>query len=172
MPENSKARRTDSASRVIAASSHTIFRAFVDPDAWLRWLPPEGMTGRIYEFDARPGGPYRMALTYRGKDHPNAGKTSDDTDVVQGRFIELIPNERIVQLVTFESDDPRFAGEMRMTWRLAPMAGGTEVSIICENVPDGIRKEDHDAGLRSTLENLAKFAESLAKKPDYDVSGS
>lgn len=158
MFETSKARRTDSASRVIAASPLTIYRAFVDPDAWLQWLPPEGMTGHIYEFDARPGGAYRMALTYHGKDHPNAGKTSDDTDVVQGRFVELIPNERIVQLVNFESEDPAFAGEMRMTWRLSPAAGGTEVSIICENVPEGARKEDHDAGLRSTLENLAKFA--------------
>jgi hypothetical protein len=73
--------------------------------------------------------------------------------------VELIPNERIVQLVIFESDDPAFAGEMRMTWCLSPAAVGTEVSITCENVPEGIRKEDHDAGLRSALENLAKFVE-------------
>lgn len=159
MPENSNARRTDSASRVIAASSHTIYRAFVDPDAWIQWLPPQGMTGRIYEFNARPGGAYRMALTYRNEDHPNAGKFSDDTDMIVGRFVELIPNERIVQLVIFESDDPAFAGEMRMTWCLSPAAVGTEVSITCENVPEGIWKEDHDAGLRSTLENLAKFVE-------------
>lgn len=160
MPENSNARRTDSASRVIAASPHSIYRAFVDPDAWIQWLPPQGMTGRIYEFNARPGGAYRMALTYRDEDHPKAGKYSDDTDMVVGRFVELIPNERIVQLVTFESEDPAFAGEMSMIWRLSPLAGGTEVSITCENVPEGIRKEDHDTGLRSTLENLAKFVES------------
>lgn len=159
MAENKIAPRIDSASRVIAASSQTIYRAFVDPEAWSYWLPPEGMTGHIYEFDARPGGAYRMALTYRGDDHPNAGKTTGNTDLVHGRFLEFVPNERIVQLVTFESDDPRFAGEMRMTWRLSPLADGTEVSFICENVPEGIRKEDHDVGLRSTLENLAKFVE-------------
>lgn len=151
--------RVDSASRLIAAPSPTIYRAFVDPDAWIQWLPPQGMTGRIYEFNARPGGTYRMALTYRDEDHPNAGKFSDDTDMVRGRFLELIPNERVVQLVIFESDDPAFTGEMTMTWRLSPAAAGTEVSITCENVPEGIRKEDHDTGLRSTLENLAKFVE-------------
>jgi uncharacterized protein YndB with AHSA1/START domain len=85
------------------------------------------MTGQIYEFDARPGGTYRMALTYR-RDHPNAGKTSEDTDVVEGRFVDLVPNERVVQVVTFESDDPRFAGEMPMTWSISPMEGGAEVS--------------------------------------------
>lgn len=100
-----------------------------------------------------------MALTYRDENHPNAGKFSDDTDMVQGRFVELIPNEQIVQLVTFESDDPAFAGEMRMTWSLSAVAGGTAVSITCENVPAGIGKEDHDMGLRSTLENLARFVE-------------
>lgn len=159
MSESANPRRTDSASRLIAASPHTIYRAFVDPDAWIQWLPPQGMTGRIYEFNARPGGAYRMALTYRDEDHPNAGKFSDDTDMVQGRFLELIPNERIVQLVTFESDNPAFAGEMRMIWCLSAVAGGTAVSITCANVPEGIRKEDHDTGLRSTLENLAKFIE-------------
>ena len=101
-----------------------------------------------------------MALIYRDEDHPNAGKFSGDTDMVQGRFVELIPNEQVVQLVTFESDDPVFAGEMRMTWSLSAVAGGTAVSITCENVPEGIRQDDHDIGLRSTLENLARFVES------------
>lgn len=159
MADHQTARRTDSASLVIAASPETIYRAFTDPEAWPRWLPPDGMTGRICAFDARPGGVYRMALTYRDADYPNAGKTSDDTDIVEGRFAELIPNERVVQLVTFQSDDPAFAGEMRMTWSLTPASGGTKVSIIAENVPTGISKEDHDVGLSSTLKNLARFVE-------------
>lgn len=158
MAGNLQQGRTDSATRFIAASADVIYRAFVDPAAWPRWLPPEGMTGEIYEFDARPGGVYRMALTYRG-DHPNAGKTSDDTDVVEGRFAELVPNHRVVQIVTFQSDDPAFAGEMRMTWSISPKAGGADVSITAENVPHGISKADHDAGLRSTLENLARLVE-------------
>lgn len=99
-----------------------------------------------------------MALTYSG-DHPSTGKTSADTDVVEGRFAELVENERLVQIVTFDTDDSLFGGEMRMTWKLASAPGGTEVSIIAENVPPGISKTDHDAGLRSTLENLARFFE-------------
>lgn len=158
MTANVRQGRTDSATRLIAASADVIYRAFVDPVAWPQWLPPEGMTGQVYEFDARPDGIYRMALTYRGN-HANAGKTSADTDVVEGRFTELVQNERVVQLVTFQSDDPVFAGEMRMTWSLSPATGGTEVSITAENVPEGISKEDHDMGLRSTLENLARFVE-------------
>lgn len=150
--------RTDSATRFIAASAEAIYRAFVDPAAWPQWLPPDGMTGRVYEFDARPGGTYRMELIYRG-DHSTAGKTSDDMDVIEGRFAELVANERVVQLVAFQSDDPAFAGDMKMTWSLAPAKGGTEVSIIVENVPAGISREDHDRGLRSTLENLARFVE-------------
>lgn len=160
MAANLQRGRTDSATRFIAASADVIYRAFVDPAAWPQWLPPDGMTGEIYEFDARVGGVYRMALTYRG-DHPNAGKTFDDTDVVEGRFAELVPNDRVVQIVTFQSDDPAFAGEMRMTWSLSPAAGGTDVSIVAENVPSGISKADHDVGLRSALENLARFVERL-----------
>lgn len=160
MAANLQQGRTDSATRFIAASADVIYRAFVDPAAWPQWLPPNGMMGEIYEFDARAGGVYRMALTYAG-DHPNAGKTFDDTDVVEGRFTELVPNDRVVQIVTFQSDDPAFAGEMRMTWSLSPAAGGTDVSIVAENVPSGISKADHDVGLRSTLENLARFVERL-----------
>lgn len=95
MAANLRQGRTDSASRFIAAPADVIYRAFVDPEAWLQWLPPEGMTGEIFEFDARPGGKYRMTLTYAGN-HANAGKTSDDTDIVEGRFAELVRNERVV----------------------------------------------------------------------------
>ncbi|HTV70093.1 MAG TPA: SRPBCC family protein [Rhizobiaceae bacterium] len=148
--------RTDTCSRLIKAPAQKIYRAFTDPDAWVKWLPPEGMTGKMHHFDPRPGGTYRMTLTYAAA---GAGKSSDDTDVVEGTFVELVPNERVVQEVVFDSDDPAFAGTMTMSWSLAPVAGGTEVEIIAENVPPGISKEDHDAGLRSTLENLAAFVE-------------
>ncbi|MGH7458653.1 MAG: SRPBCC family protein [Longimicrobiaceae bacterium] len=150
-------RRTDSASRVIAASPQTIYRAFVDPEALVSWLPPEGMTGQVNVFDAREGGTYRITLTYDAPEYSTAGKTSENADVVQGQFLELVPNERIVQRVACESDDPAFAGAMTMTWSLAVVAGGTEITITCENVPEGVRQEDHDAGLRSTLENPTRF---------------
>jgi uncharacterized protein YndB with AHSA1/START domain len=152
-------KRTDSASRVIMASPQTIYQAFVDPKALVSWLPPQGMKGQIYAFDPRAGGTYRMALTYDAPGHSAPGKTSEHADVVEGRFLELVPNERIVQLAEFESEDPAFAGAMTITWKLNAVPGGTEVTILCENVPDGIRQEDHDAGLRSTLDNLAAFTE-------------
>jgi uncharacterized protein YndB with AHSA1/START domain len=152
-------KRIDSASRIILASRQTIYQAFLDPETLVSWLPPGGMRGHIYAFDAREGGTYRMTLTYEGATHSVSGKTSEHSDVVRGRFLELVPDTRIVQLVEFESEDPTFAGAMTMTWSLAAVPGGTEVTITCENVPEGIRQEDHDAGLRSTLENLAAFTE-------------
>jgi uncharacterized protein YndB with AHSA1/START domain len=79
-------RRTDSATRVIAASPQAIYQAFLDPEAWVKWLPPEGMTGQIYEFEPRPGGVYRMALTYSKGDRQPRGKTAENTDVVEGVF--------------------------------------------------------------------------------------
>ncbi|MCD9025469.1 SRPBCC family protein [Cohnella silvisoli] len=159
MTNSSSKKRTDSASRVIMSSPRTIYKAFVDPKALVSWLPPKGMIGHIYEFDARNGGAYRMSLTYVGTDHSTIGKTSEHADVVQGRFLELVPDERVVQLVEFESEDPAFAGTMTMTWSLAAVPEGTEVTIVCENVPEGIRQDDHAAGLSSSLENLAAFTE-------------
>jgi uncharacterized protein YndB with AHSA1/START domain len=152
-------KRTDSASRVIKASSQKIYKAFVNPEVLISWLPPDGMNGQILEFDVRVGGVYRMSLTYLETDHATQGKSSENTDIVKGRFLELAPDERIVQLVEFQSDDPAFAGEMMMTWTLAAVPEGTAVTIVCENVPEGIKKEDHDVGLRSSLENLAKYIE-------------
>lgn len=159
MEGKSGGRRTDTATRTIAASPQAIYQAFLDPEAWVNWLPPEGMTGYIHEFEPRPGGTYRMALTYAKPDHATRGKTSDETDIVEGRFLELVADKHVVHLVTFVSDDPAFAGDMTMTWSLSPVAGGTNVTITCENAPEGIRKEDHDAGLQSTLRNLAIFVE-------------
>jgi uncharacterized protein YndB with AHSA1/START domain len=146
-------------SRIIKAPRRTIYRAFLDPEALVSWLPPGGMKGRMYEFDAQEGGAYRMSLTYVDSDHSPRGKTSDHTDVVRGRFLELIPDERVVQLIEFESKDPAFAGPMTIRWTLADVPGSTDVTVLCENVPEGIRSNDHEAGIRSTLENLAAFTE-------------
>jgi uncharacterized protein YndB with AHSA1/START domain len=146
--------RIDTASLIIAAPAETIYRAFIDPEALLAWLPPEGMTGELFEFEPRPGGAFRMALHYGTPGH---GKTTADTDVVESEFAELVPGQRVVQLVRFRSDDPAFAGIMRMVWDLEPAEGGTRVIFLAEDVPPGISKEDHDAGLRSSLENLKVY---------------
>jgi len=88
-----------------------------------------------------------------------SGKTFADADEVEVRFVKLGSHERIEQAVTFESDDPAFSGEMRIAWILEPVQNGTLVTVRCEDVPVGIGAEDHQAGLESTLGNLAAFAE-------------
>lgn len=123
----------------------------------MSWRPPKGMKGEMLAFDAREGGSYRMALIY--EDQSIQGKSSSNVDVVEGRFQELVPGKRMVEVVTFESDDPAFAGEMTITTTLTPIPGGTEVQIVCENVPSGISAADHEAGLTSTLQNLATYTE-------------
>ncbi|GIN73769.1 hypothetical protein J14TS2_42440 [Bacillus sp. J14TS2] len=151
-------RRTDSASKVINSSMQTIYRAFLNPDSMISWLPPQGMTGYIDKFDPVEGGFFRIILTYEGATSIH-GKTSENTDAIQGKFLELVPDKRIVQSIIFVSDDPAFSGEMIQSWVLEPVSNGTKVTVVCENVPEGVRKEDHDVGLNSTLENLAAFTE-------------
>lgn len=115
--------RTDRASRLIGAPPGAVYRAFVDPEALARWLPPEGMTGEILAFDPCAGGGYRMALTFTGAGHV-PGKTTENGDVVEARFVELVPDRRIIQTAEFKSDDPAFAGAMTMTWTFDPAPGG------------------------------------------------
>jgi uncharacterized protein YndB with AHSA1/START domain len=148
--------RTDSASRMIDAPLNRVFAALVDPQALSVWLPPSGMTGKFEHFDARAGGAYRMALTY---DHAPAhgGKSTSDSDVIEGRFIEIVPGVRIVQAVDFQSDDPSVAGTMTMTWSVIEVDGGTRVDIRADDVPPGISAEDHAVGMNSSLANLAAY---------------
>jgi uncharacterized protein YndB with AHSA1/START domain len=145
-------------SRVIAAPPHRIYAAFVDPAALTAWLPPDGMTGRFERFDIRPGGSYRMVLTYTDA-ASSPGKATADSDVVEARFLEVIPDVRVVQAVEFVSDDPAFSGTMTMTWEVTAVDEGTEVTFTADNVPDGISAEDHAAGLSSSLRNLADYVE-------------
>ena len=142
----------------MAAPPGRVWAALVDPEALLAWLPPGEMTGRFERFDARPGGSYRLVLTYAdGSGAP--GKASADSDIVEARFTDIVPGERVVQAVDFVSDDPAFAGTMTMTWAVTPVGAGTRVDIVAEDVPDGISAEDHAAGLSSSLANLAAFVE-------------
>src|ERR671930_1824685 len=150
--------RTDRASRVIVAPPERVWAALVDPEALLAWLPPGGMIGRFERFDARPGGSYRMVLTY--SDASGApGKATVDSDIVEARFVDIVPGERVVQAVDFVSDDPAYAGTMIMAWEVTPGDAGTRVNVVAEAVPDGISAEDHAAGLDSSLTKLAAYVE-------------
>lgn len=151
--------RTDRASRVIGASPATVYGALLDPESLEAWMPPNGMSGRIERWDPRPGGGFRMVLTYLDP-VDSLGKTSDATDVVDVGFADLVPAERVVQSAVFESDDPSYAGTMTMTWHLAAAGDGTEVTVTATDVPPGIDQADHEAGIASSLANLASYVEA------------
>src|SRR5690349_13991103 len=97
--------RTDTADRIVAAPVSRVFAALVDREALLAWLPPSGMTGRFERFDARPGGSYRLVLTYVDP-AAGQGKATAGSDVVEARFVDIVEGERVVQAVDFVSDDP------------------------------------------------------------------
>jgi uncharacterized protein YndB with AHSA1/START domain len=146
-------------SRVIKATREALYRVFTDPVALAVWLAPGEMTGKIHEFDARVGGGYRMSLFYPSSERVYRGKTSEREDRFTARFVELIPPSRIVEAISFDSVDPAFLGEMTMTITFEERDGGTEVTILFENIPPGIRPEDNEAGSRSSLEKLARYVE-------------
>lgn len=148
--------RTDKGSRVIAAPPEKVYAAFVDADALKAWLPPAGMSGRFERFDPHPGGSYRMVLTY-GDAPASGGKATADSDIVEARYIDMVPGIRVVQAVDFVSDDPSYAGTMTMSWEFTGVDGGTRVDIRADDVPDAVSPEDHAAGLNSSLVNLAGY---------------
>jgi uncharacterized protein YndB with AHSA1/START domain len=158
--ENTMTGRTDSARRIIKASPKALYQAFVTAAALERWLPPLGMSGEMLEFEPRPGGHYRLILRY--DDAGISGKSGDNADIVEARFVALEPDRLVVQAVDFVSDDPQFAGTMIMSWVLTPLGDGTEVAIIAENVPAGISAADHAEGMASSLDNLAAYVEGTA----------
>ena len=143
-------------SRIIKARPEDLYEAFIDPDALVAWLPPAEMTGAIHEFDARVGGGYRMSLFYPPNERSFRGKTSDREDIVNVRFVELAPPHRIVEAVNFETTDPAYLGEMTIVVTFEEVSDGTEVTIVCTNLPAGLRAEDNEAGSRLSLEQLAR----------------
>jgi uncharacterized protein YndB with AHSA1/START domain len=162
--------RTDRMSRVIAAPPEQIYAAMVDREALETWLPPQGMTARFERFDAHAGGSYRLVLTYEGRGQA-AGKATADSDVVEARYVSLVPGVRVVQEVDFESDDPAFAGTMTMTWEISPTGRGTRVTITAEDVPDGISfATARDA---STLDyRTIMVADANAARRDQDLNAT
>jgi uncharacterized protein YndB with AHSA1/START domain len=117
------------------------------------------MKARVHVFDAREGGAFRMSLTYQDPAQSPGGKTSEDTDTFHGRFIELVPGEKIVEVIEFESQDTRFAGRMKITTTLTDADEGTEIMLLCEDIPAGIRPEDNEMGSKQSLQKLAALLE-------------
>ena len=151
--------RVDRASHIIRAQRERVFDAFTRREAVVCWLPPAGAHAVLDQFEPVPGGPFRMTLIFGGP-HKSRGKTSENSDTVDGKFVEIVRPERIVQEFMFVSDDPRFAGKMLMTWTLSETSQGTLVSVAAENVPKGILPDEHQTGMASSLKNLARYIES------------
>ncbi len=135
-----------------------IFRAFAEPGAMEQWIAPGNMVAKMLHFDFREGGSYRMRLTFTDPQQ-GRGKTSEDSDEVEVKIAKLEYGRRIEQEITFQSGDPAFSGIMRMIWTFEPEKNQTIVTIQATNVPKGIRPDDHEAGMKSSLDNLAAFVE-------------
>ncbi len=116
--------------RVLRAKPETVYRAFLDAEAMVKWLPPNGFTGKVHHLEARVGGTYTMSFT---------NFTTGQSHSFGGNFLELVPHERILHSDTF--DDPNLKGEMQTTITLQQVSCGTELTIIKEGVPDGIPPE-------------------------------
>lgn len=151
---------TTSQARFVGAPRAVVYRMLLDPDAIARWRAPDGMTGVVHELDARVGGRFRVSLTYG--EPGRAGKSASRTDTYHGHFAELVPDEKVVEVIEFETADPALATPMTMTTLLADAPGGTEVTLVHEGVPDAIPPAANEAGTRMALRNLARHAESAA----------
>lgn len=150
-------KRTDTGSRVIHASAGVLYWAHLTPASVAQWRAPHGMTGEVLAFEPRKGGRFRMAFAY--DDPERRGKTSGQADVFEGEFFDLMPGRKIVEKVIFESADPDLAGVMTIITTFTPVQGGTRVDVRIEDVPPAIGEADHREGIRSSLENLARFTE-------------
>jgi uncharacterized protein YndB with AHSA1/START domain len=150
--------RTDQAERFVAATPAQVFACWTDPAILVRWLPPRGMSGRIEDFDPRPGLPFRIVLGY--DDPAIAGKSGGGMDVVDGRFVTLDPPRHLAFVSRFDSADPQMQGEMRMDWHFDPSGAGTRMRLVATGVPAGISAKDHETGMGVTLAQLAALFEN------------
>ena len=139
--------------RVLQAKPDRVYRAFLDPDAKAKWLPPNGFTGKVHQDDARVGGSYRMSFT---------NFSTGSSHSFGGEYVELTPNERIRYIDRF--DDPNLPGDMNVTVNLKAVSVGTELNITQENIPDAIPVEACYLGWQDSLTLLAKLVE--AEIPD------
>jgi uncharacterized protein YndB with AHSA1/START domain len=134
--------------RVLAAKPEKVYRAFLEPDAMARWLPPNGFTGKVHHLDARVGGTYKMSFT---------NFTTRQSHSFSGEYRELVPQERL--RYTDHFDDPSLSGEIQVTVTLKKVSVGTELNIVQEGLPDAIPLEMCYLGWQQSLQNLAKLVE-------------
>ena len=135
--------------RVLRATTERVYRAFLDAEALVKWLPPHGFTAKMHHMDARVGGSYRMSFT---------NFTSGKAQAFGGEYVELVPHERLRWTDKFE--DANLPGEMAVTVRLTPVSVGTELHIVQEGIPDAIPAEACYLGWQESLTLLAQLVEA------------
>ena len=135
--------------RVIRAPAERVYRAFLDPDALAKWMPPNGFTGKVHHIDAEIGGTYKMSFT---------NFSTGQTHAFGGKYLELVPNERIRNTDVF--DDPNLPGEMVTTVSIREVPCGTELDIVQEGIPEAIPLEGCYLGWQESLTLLAQLVEA------------
>ena len=140
--------------RVLRATPDRVYRAFIDPDAMSKWLPPHGFTGKVHSMDARVGGGYKMSFK---------NFTSGESHSFGGKFVELVPNERLRYTDRF--DDPNLPGEMMTTITIKKVSVGVELNVVQEGIPDVIPAEACYLGWQESLTLLTQLVEAEIKQP-------
>jgi len=139
--------------RVLRTSPEKVYRAFLDPDAMAKWLPPNGFTGKVHKMDAKVGGSYHMSFTnFSNRQSHSFG----------GEYLELVPNQRL--RYTDKFDDPNLPGVMETTISLREVFCGTELNVVQEGIPDVIPTEACYLGWQESLTLLAKLVEAEIKE--------
>ena len=134
--------------RVLRCPPERVYKAFLSPDAWSKWLPPHGFYGTVHEMDGRVGGKYRMSFTNFSTGHAHS---------FGGKYLELIPNEKLRYDAAFE--DPNLPGTMTTTITLKKVSVGTELNVVQEGIPDAIPAEACYLGWQQSLMLLAQLVE-------------
>lgn len=135
-----------------------VYRALLDARAVAKWMVPNGMTSHVHAFDGREGGTFRISLTY---DAPSkTGKTTAQTDTFCGRFVKLVANELVVEVIEFETSDPALRGEMTITYALSDADGGTNIVGVHDGLPPGVSATDNETGWRMSMAKLAALLEA------------
>jgi uncharacterized protein YndB with AHSA1/START domain len=134
--------------RVLATRPEKVYRAFIEPDAMAKWLPPNGFTCTVHQFEGKVGGAFRMSFR---------NFTTGNSHYFGGKYLELVPNERVRYTDVFE--DPNLPGEMQVTVTLKAVSVGTDMTVVQEGIPDLIPPEACYLGWQESLRNLARLVE-------------
>jgi uncharacterized protein YndB with AHSA1/START domain len=134
--------------RVLRTKPERVYRAFLDADAWAKWLPPHGFTGKVHQLEPKVGGTYKMSFT---------NFSTGNAHSFGGTYVELVPNERVRYTARF--DDPNLSGEMQTTVSIKAVSCGTEINIVQEGIPEVIPTEACYLGWQESLQLLTQLVE-------------